>query len=114
MTMYSSIKAYFTATSVTITKFNPLTIAWPNAPLAGKIRLVLPPIHIQVYDLSMGIDLLKGAHLGGDAPILGIDIELSESINKGDLMNFIEATKDKLEELWSLGQKEFNKKGALL
>lgn len=98
-----------------ITGFHPLNVTLPpGEEVVGKIRIVLPPIHVKVYDLSMGIDLLHGAHLGSDVPILGLDLEATEPVPVEALMAFIVKSKDDLEQIWKLGQTQFDKKGALL
>jgi hypothetical protein len=102
-------------TKIVITSFHPLNVTLPpQEQLVGKVHIVLPDIHVQVYDLSMGIDLLKGAHLGSDAPMLGLDIDLPEPVATGEFMKFIIASRDMLEEAWKLRQKRFDEKGALL
>jgi len=48
--------------------FDPLRIQLPGVgPFVGKVRVMLPEHHVKMWDLSMGIDLLEGAHIGGDA-----------------------------------------------
>ena len=102
-------------TKVLIKSFRPLNVILPpGKELVGKVRLVLPDIHIQVCDLSMGIDLLKGAHLGADVSVMGLEMEFSEPVDVGDFMAFIIASQEQLEEMWKLGQEQFNEKGALL
>jgi hypothetical protein len=104
-----------TTTKIVISSFHPLSVTLPpEEQLVGKVRIVLPDIHVQMFDLSMGIRQLKGAHLGSDAPILGLDIDLPEPVDTGDFMKFIIASRDELEEMWKLGQKQFDEKGALL
>jgi len=102
-------------TEVLIKSFHPLNVTLPpGKELVGKVRIVLPDIHLQIYDLSMGIDLLKGAHLGADIPAMGLNVELTEPIDMGKFMSFVIASQETLEEMWKLGQKQFNEKGALL
>jgi len=99
---------------VTIENFHPLTITWPDGELVGEVRLVFPPIHVKMYDLSMGDIIPGGPHLGSDAPIVGCTLTFDKPADKGDFMKFIEASRDDLETAWQAYQDEFDKKGALL
>lgn len=102
-------------TEFVIHGFHPLNVALPEGEqVEGKIRILLPPVHVQLYDLSMGIDLLKGAHIGGDAPMFGMTITLPEPVDTGDLVKFLIASQGTLELLWAAYQHELDVKGALL
>lgn len=104
-----------TITEITINSFDPFTVSLPEGKqLVGKVRIVLPPIHVQVYDLSMGLDLLKGAHLGSDASIFGWNIDLPEPVDTGKFMQFLVESQDTFRESWKVAQAEFDKRGALL
>lgn len=102
-------------TEIEIKGFHPLCITLPEGKtLQGKIRLTLPEVHVQVIDLSMGLDLLKGAHLGSDVPMFGLNMEFPDPVDVGKFMLFVIESADTLEKMWRLAQEELNKKGALL
>ena len=104
-----------TYTEVVITGFDPLSFILPiGKQLVGPVRVVLPPIHVQVYDLSMGFDLLKGAHLGSDVPIFGINIDFVGPVDMGKFVQFLVESQDTLKGMWEVAQAEFDKRGALL
>ena len=41
-----------------ITQFNPLQVSIPKVPiLVGKVKVILPDVHVRLLDLSGGFDL---------------------------------------------------------
>jgi len=104
-----------TKTEIVINSFDPFSVTLPKEKqLVGKVSVVLPPIHVQVYDLSMGFDLLKGAHLGADVPMLKVDFTLPKPVETGKFAQFLVESQEQFAEMWRIGQVEFDKKGALL
>lgn len=103
-----------TVIEVIIEKFHPLTIVWPDGELVGKVRIVLPPIHLRICDLGMGGVIPGDPHLGSDTPIAGINIFTPTPLDKGDFMNFIEESRGDMEQLWTAYQTEFDKREALV
>ena len=102
-------------TEIQIKSFHPLNVTLPaTKEVSGKVRILLPDIHVQVWDLSMGIPELNGAHLGSDVPLYGVNIELEEPMETAKLMAFIIEAQDTLEQAWRLAMGEFDKRGALL
>jgi len=101
--------------TVRIKSFDPILIELPNVQtLTGEVRIVLPPIHLQIYDLSLG-GALPGAHLGSDAEIAGLTMTLQEpGMKASDMLAFIMAAQDDLKKMWDIWQAEFTKHGALL
>lgn len=101
---------------ICISSFDPLRFSIPKAELfVGKVSIVLPDLHVQIYDLSMGIELLKGAHIGGDASVFSLDITIPEpGVSPGKMMEFVYAAQSTLEKMWKLAQKKLDKRGALL
>lgn len=101
-------------TEIRIKGFHPLDISLPEGDtVQGVVRIVLPDIHVQLLDLSMG-GILQGAHIGSDAALYGYELELPESVEISKLMQFVIASREQLEEMWKLIQAEYDKKGALL
>ena len=101
---------------ICISAFNPLRFSIPQAEVfVGKVEIILPDLHVQIYDLSMGIDLLKGAHIGGDGQVFSVDMTIPEpGVSPGKMMEFVYAAQDTLEKMWKMAQKELDKRGALL
>ena len=91
--------------------FDPLKITLPGAgPFIGTIKILLPEHHIKLRDLSMGIDLLQGAHIGDDARCWAVTFDVPEpGIEAGDLCKFIQETEAQLKDLWALVQAELDK-----
>jgi len=104
-----------TETRVYIKGFHPLNVVLPDGDaLQGKVNLVFPDVHVQLYDLSMGIDLLRGAHIGSDAPLFALAMDFPEPIKMGEFMQFLVGTQNTLEKMWKLCQETLDKEGALL
>jgi hypothetical protein len=102
------------ATEIIITSFHPLSVTLPEGDtLEGKVRIVLPDVHVQLIDLSMG-GIIPGAHLGSDAAIVGYNIEFLEPVETVEIMKFVVKSADLFEQIWEAYQAEFDKKGALL
>ena len=98
-----------------IKSFDPLTVVLPKEnQVSGKVRIVLPDIHVQLYDLSMGIRELKGAHIGSDAPLHGMLLEFSEPVSASEVVKLIIEGREQFETVWKTYQAEYDKKGALL
>ncbi len=102
--------------TISISSFHPLQFSIPEVDMfVGKVSIVLPELHVQIYDLSMGIDLLKGAHLGGDAQVFSLDLTIPEpGITPAKMMEMIYAAQGTFEKMWKTAQKELDKQGALL
>lgn len=102
-------------TEIVIKSFHPLSITLPEGDtLQGKVRVVLPPLHVQVVDLSMGGIIPGSPHLGSDAPLVGYNVEFEEAVDLGPFMQFVIKSADLFEQIWKAYQGEFDKKGALL
>jgi hypothetical protein len=92
--------------------FDPLKITLPGAgPFVGTIEIMLPEHHFKLVGLSMGMDLLDGAHIGGDARMWAVTIPNvpEPGMEASDLLQFIEQSEPQLRELWALVQKELDK-----
>jgi hypothetical protein len=92
--------------------FDPLEIKMPGAgPFVGKINIILPEVHFKMMDLTMGIPMMQGAHLGGDARLWRFHFTVEEpGMEAGDLLKFIEASESNLKEMHKLIQAEMDKK----
>ncbi len=92
--------------------FNPLRITLPGTgPFAGKIRIVLPEVHLKLWDLSMGTDLLGGAHIGSDARAWSVDFDAPEpGIKAGELAQFVADCEPQLREMHRIIQEEMDKR----
>lgn len=104
-----------TKTQFIIKSFHPLDVTLPDQDMVeGIVQIVLPEIHIQIYDLSMGTSVLKGAHLGADVALNCVRLDFPEPVEASKVMAFIIASREDLEKLWRAIQAEYDKKGALL
>ncbi len=103
------------AIEVSITSFDPLTVAWPAVDrFVGEVEIRLPAVHVQVYDLSLG-GLLPGAHIGGDGQIFGLTLSLPEpGLTIGQMTQLIHNARGELCAVWRVYQAELDKRGALL
>ena len=101
---------------IPIKSFNPLSLSIPKAEVfVGDVEIMLPDLHVQIYDLSMGIDLLKGAHIGADGQVFSLKLTIPEpGVTPAKMMEFVYAAQDTLEKMWKIAQKEMDKRGALL
>ncbi len=98
-----------------VKSFDPLVVELPTGPIVGRVTVVLPPVHLQLYDLSMGLDLLAGAHIGGDMPIAGLSFDVgAEGIAPEKVVGFIHKAQAELRTIWQAYQDELDKRGALL
>lgn len=103
-------------TEIHVTQFNPLQVTLPKVErFVGTVRILLPDLHVQLMDLSMGIDLLKGAHIGSDGPLFSLDMTIPEpGITPGQMMELVYEAQDILEEMWRRCQELLDERGALL
>jgi hypothetical protein len=103
------------AIKVSITSFDPLTVTWPAVDrYVGEVRIALPAVHVQVYDLSLG-GILPGAHIGGDGQLFRLTVTLPEpGLTVGQMSQFIHDARATLREVWQTCQAELDKRGALL
>lgn len=92
--------------------FDPLRITLPGAgPFVGRVRISLPEHHVKLLDLSMGIDLLAGAHVGGDGRVYGFEFTVPEpGITAGQLTEFIAVSQEQLKLLHRVIQEELDKR----
>jgi hypothetical protein len=81
--------------------FDPLRITLPGAgPFAGTVRILLPEVHFKLLDLSMGIDLLEGAHVGGDERLWCLSFDVPEpGLDAGQLCLFLAEAEPTLREM---------------
>jgi hypothetical protein len=103
------------AIEVSITSFDPLTVAWPAVDrFVGDVTISLPAVHVRMYDLSLG-GLLPGAHIGGDGQLFGLTVTLPEpGLTVGQMSQFIHDARAELREVWRVYQAGLDKRGALL
>lgn len=103
-------------TEIHISGFNPLQVTLPKVDVfVGEVEILLPDVHVKWVDLSMGIDLLKGAHIGSDGPALGLKVDIEEpGVSPKEMMGFILDAQDVLEKVWRKGQEILDEHGPLL
>ena len=66
-----------TEPTITILSFDPLQMQLPSAPAAFAIVVVrLPPVHLKLFDLSLGGIIPDGPHIGTELPMADIVITL--------------------------------------
>lgn len=102
-------------TKFRIMLFDPLTIQFPPGHISGRVVILLPPLHLQLYDLSMGMDLLAGAHIGADVQLVALSFDVGENgVGSEKIFEFIRRSREDLRVIWQAYQDELNKRGALL
>jgi hypothetical protein len=104
-----------TVHTIRIKSFDPVVIELPKVQtFIGETRIILPPLHLQLYDLSLD-GALPGAHIGSDAELAGVTITLSKpGIDAAEMLTFIMAAQDQFKAMWKIVQRELDKHGALL
>jgi hypothetical protein len=92
-------------------EFDPLRITLPGSgPFFGEIWIGLPPVHLNVMDLSMGFELLEGAHLGADVELWGLKMDIKEpGMTTGEMVGFIESIEPQLKRAWEICDEESRK-----
>jgi hypothetical protein len=100
---------------VSIASFEPFSMTLPTEQvIVGEVKIILPAVHLKVYDLSMG-GLLPGAHIGADDRIASVSITLpGPGVSLGEFVEFINRGRDDLREIWRIMQGELDKHGPLL
>lgn len=95
-----------------ILDFDPLRVTLPGpGPFVGRVRLVFPEVHVKFWDLSMGIDLLQGAHIGADGRVFSLDVNFPEPGMEADkLLAFVYEVEEQLVEMYRLVQAEMDKR----
>lgn len=106
-------------TEIKIVSFDPLTITWPipddEGMLYGDVRIALPNLHIQVYDLSMDGLIPGNPHMGADTDLLGWKLETGDKGIKLSLIHeFIMSSLPLLREAHEKTQAYLDQRGALL
>lgn len=100
---------------IVIESFDPLRMELPGtAEVDGEIHVQLPPVHVKLVDLSLGGLLDDAPHIGMDAPMTRIKIELSEPSTVGEIVNMLIHSKDAWQALWRASQKALDGCGPLL
>ncbi|MFH1574651.1 MAG: hypothetical protein ABIG68_11750 [Acidobacteriota bacterium] len=91
--------------------FDPYRVTMPPVErFVGKVQIMLPEHHFRLYDLSMGMDLLKGAHIGGDARCWALKLNLPEpGMTASDMMAFLQKSEKQIVALHKLVQDELDK-----
>ena len=90
--------------------FDPLRITLPGpGPFVGKVRIVLPEVHVKLVDLSMG-GILPGAHVGSEGRLWSLDIpDVPEpGMTAGQVTEFVAAAEKELKRMWELIQEEMD------
>ena len=104
-----------TASLIIIEGFEPLRLALPaDVDLVGEVRVQLPPVHVKLIDLSLGGLLDDAPHIGLDAPMTCIKIELSEPTTVGHIVDAIIDSASSWWALWQASQKALDKCGPIL
>lgn len=102
-------------TEIIIKSFHPLDVQLPDCDtLEGKVKFVLPAVHLKLYDLSLDGIIPGDPHIGGDAPMFCVSANFPSPVDIGKVMQFVVKSKDDLETLWKAYQAELDKRGALL
>lgn len=100
---------------IAILSFDPLRLELPTAAeLAGEVQVQLPPVHVNLIDLSLGGLLPDRPHIGADLPMTKVSIKLSEPATVGNLVDLIAGRIDIWRDLWRASQRALDKCGPLL
>ncbi len=76
--------------TVSILKFDPLTLELPaDAMIDGELTIVLPPVHLVVYDLSMGGIIPGAPHVGADYPLARLTVPLDKPMGLGAVVDMV-------------------------
>lgn len=95
-----------TEPTITILSFDPLQMQLPSAPAAFAIVVVrLPPVHLKLFDLSLGGIIPDGPHIGTELPMADIVITLKEPAALGKIVDMIAASVDRWREIWQATQR---------
>lgn len=83
----------------------------PTKTFVGKVKLMLPEVHVKFLDLSLGIDLLQGAHLGSDGRVFSLDMTIPEpGMTAGEMVEFLGGIEPQLRQMHTIVQHELDKK----
>lgn len=102
-------------TTLIIEGFEPLRLTLPaNVNLVGEVRVQMPPVHVQLVDLSMGGLVPDNPHIGLDAPMTSILITLSEPTTVGRIVDAIIENVSSWQALWQASQQALDQCGPIL
>jgi hypothetical protein len=97
---------------IIIESFDPLRLQLPaEMRLADQVRVRLPPVHIRLFDLSLG-GLIPD--IGLDAPMTELIITLAEPATVGNIFDAIAGNIDAWRDLWLASQQALDKCGPIL
>ena len=92
--------------TITILSFDPLQMQLPLASAAFAIVVVrLPPVHLKLFDLSLGGIIPDDPHVGTELPVTDIVITLKEPVALGKIVDMIAASVDRWCEIWQATQR---------
>lgn len=101
-----------TTPRIAILSFDPLRLELPeNLEPTTEVLVCLPPVHIKLFDLSMGGLVPDDPHIGMDAPITNITIILPKPTSVGDIVSMISASASTWRALWLASQKALDNCG---
>lgn len=93
------------STTIAILKFDPLTLELPNVPMIeDEVVIQLPPVHLTIYDLSMGGIIDGHPHIGTDVPLVNVTIKLTAPLALGTVVDMIVGGLDLWRDAWQAGQ----------
>ena len=103
-----------TATLI-IEGFEPLRLALPTeVDLVGEVWVQLPPVHVNLIDLSLGGLIPDQPHVGADLPLTRIAITLSEPTTVGHIVDAIIESASSWWAIWQASQKALDQCGPIL
>ena len=95
-----------TEPTITILSFEPLQMQLPLASAAFAIVVVrLPPVHLKLFDLSLGGIIPDDPHVGTELPMTDIVITLQEPVALGKIVDMIATSVDRWREIWQATQR---------
>jgi hypothetical protein len=91
--------------------FNPYRVEMPAIDrFVGEVNIMLPEQHFKLLDLSMGIDLLNGAHIGGDGRVWALKMDIPEpGMEAGKMLEFLVKAELQIREMHRALQGELDK-----
>lgn len=92
-------------TVIHILSFDPLRLELPAGnKVVGKVAIRLPPVHLRLYDLSMGGIIDGSPHIGADTPLWDITFNLEKPIPLSKLVSLVTTKANDFKAVWKQAQ----------
>lgn len=102
-------------TVIHILSFDPLRLELPaGKKVVGKVAIRLPPVHLRLYDLSMGGIIDGSPHLGADTPMWDITLDVPKPIPLSKLVDLVTTKADHFKAVWQVAQNALDEAAPLV